>query len=291
MTRARHHLRHHDILERQPIEVDSKMKLSQRWLVLTIACFAAFGQTATAVDFGNMQADRILFLGNSITLHGPYPGWSNVGGWGLAASEKSKDYVHLLSSKIDAATGGSLTLTPEPVDTPSWSYDNALPNYSGNILNVADIFERNYNTWENARIQNQLDWKANLVVLQFGENMANGTLTQFKAALEDLMDGLQASSNPNIFVTSFIIGSNSDVDAIKKEVCAEDSSHRVFVNLSGLVDCSGVAGHPNNAGMQTIANALFGAMKSHSTVPEPCSWTLLASAVATLAAYAWRKRG
>ena len=45
---------------------------------------------------------RILFVGNSITLHGPRPqiGWTN--NWGMAASSLDKDYVHLLQKKIAA---------------------------------------------------------------------------------------------------------------------------------------------------------------------------------------------
>ena len=43
---------------------------------------------------------RVLFVGNSITRHAPKEeiGWLND--WGMAASSKDKDYVHVLEAKI-----------------------------------------------------------------------------------------------------------------------------------------------------------------------------------------------
>ena len=48
---------------------------------------------------------RVLFLGNSITLHAALPeiGWTNV--WGMAASAAEKDYVHLVTRGIEMKTG------------------------------------------------------------------------------------------------------------------------------------------------------------------------------------------
>ena len=65
----------------------------------------ALGQNArnqTAFDAAK-KGPRVLFVGNSITLHGPRPqiGWTN--NWGMAASARDKDYVHLLQKRIAAA--------------------------------------------------------------------------------------------------------------------------------------------------------------------------------------------
>ena len=68
-------------------------------------------------------------------------------------------------------------------------------NYEGNILNIADIFERNYNTWDNARIQPQLDAQPDIVVLQFGENLVNGDPGQLASALDSLLTELKNTSN------------------------------------------------------------------------------------------------
>lgn len=200
---------------------------------------------------------KILFLGNSITLLGAYNNLPPDAAWGCAASERSKDYVHLFASRISAATGVPLDLTFLTGLPGRWYYGDPLPNYTGNILNIADIFERNYNTWDNSRIQNQLDAKPDIVVLQFSENLAGGTPEQLATALNELLNGLKQSSNPTIFITSNILGTNPSVDAIKRQACAADPDKRVFVDLNGLSDNSGYAGHPTDRGMQTIADSLL----------------------------------
>ena len=69
---------------------------------------------------------RILFLGNSITLHGPKPDIGWTGNWGMAASSEDKDYVHLVTSALAQHTGS----TPQIM-----------------VRNIAD-FERGYATYD-----------------------------------------------------------------------------------------------------------------------------------------------
>ena len=56
-------------------------------------------------EMGDTEAKRILFVGNSITRHGvaPWIGWNND--WGMAASAKEKDYVHLTASALQKRWG------------------------------------------------------------------------------------------------------------------------------------------------------------------------------------------
>ena len=53
---------------------------------------------------GEVQARRVLFLGNSITRHPPLAsiGWNND--WGMAASAREKDYAHVLASALGELT-------------------------------------------------------------------------------------------------------------------------------------------------------------------------------------------
>ncbi len=54
---------------------------------------------------GSLPAARVLFPGNSITLHGPAPAIGWTGNWGMAASAEHLDYVHLVTAGIAAASG------------------------------------------------------------------------------------------------------------------------------------------------------------------------------------------
>lgn len=265
------------------------MKLTHSLQITLVCMFLLTGcspNQADAARFGHMQADKILFLGNSITNTDRKSGY-----WGMSASTRDKDYVHVLSRKIDAATGGSLVLTNST--EAAWSPGDPLPDWDANVINIAAIFESNYNTWENARIQNQLDWNADIVVVQFGENLKNGTLPELEEALDTMLTGLKESSNPHIFVTSHIIGGgNTAVDAIKQRLCAKDPTHRVFVDLTDIWDDPdniGDLSHPSDAGMAAIADTLFHAMETHA-VPEPSSITLLSVALLSVLCYGWRKR-
>lgn len=272
-------------------------------IIAICVCVLACGriEQANGAHLGNIQADKILFLGNSITFC-PQPAPFTGSWWGLSASTPEKDYAHLLTQSINAATGGSLAIVPpnpsqgeggiSGAGETRWYAGDPLPNYNGNIINMCDIFEINYNTWENARVQNQIDGQPDIVVVQLGENMTGGTPEQFRVALTDLLTGLKNSSNPQIFVTSFILGTNPTVDDIKRQVCALDPTHRVFVDLTAVrLDGSnmGAYGHPNDKGMQLIADKIFGAMVTHS-VPEPTSIVLWSTALVATIGYVWRRR-
>src|SRR6478736_813612 len=67
--------------------------------LLVAGCVGSTDSAATVRSF-----HRILFLGNSITLHGPSPSIGWTGNWGMAASTESRDYAHVLAARIPGAT-------------------------------------------------------------------------------------------------------------------------------------------------------------------------------------------
>ena len=207
----------------------------------------------------NMKARRILFLGNSITRHGPKAdiGWTND--CGMAASALEKDYVHLLIDRIAGAA-------KRPPDA--------------SINNIAD-FERQYASYDLAPlIKKCVDFKADVVVLAIGENVpalaSADAKARFKRAVAGLLGALKKDAAPIIFVRSSF-WADSAKDAVLKEAC--EAVGGVFVDISSLgrdeSNCArserkfqhdGVAAHPGDKGMKAIADAIWTAMP---TKPRP----------------------
>jgi len=204
--------------------------------------------------FGALPAGRILFLGNSITLHGPLAsiGWS--GNWGMAATSQDKDYVHLMLSAIAKAAGGE----PE-----------------ARIDNIADI-ERQYATIDvEARLKDHLAFNPDIVVLAIGENVpalaTDGDKSAFQAAVTRLLTDLEQASRPALFVRSCFWPDAAKDEALRQACAAVGGT---FIDIGALgrdpanaarsertIEHAGVAGHPGDRGMLAIADAILAAMR------------------------------
>jgi hypothetical protein len=208
------------------------------------------------------KAKRILFLGNSITLHGPSTqvGWMN--NWGMAASAREKDYVHVLVNSIAKLSGSR----PEV-----------------QIDNIAD-FERRYDTYDlNIGLKQHLDFKPDTVVVAIGENVpaltSEDAKTKFKASFTRLLAALKQSGRPAVFVRSCFWPDKTKDDIMRESSMAVGG---VFVDISGLSKDesnyarserrfahAGVAAHPGDKGMKGIADALLKAMTSRVREDRP----------------------
>ncbi len=226
---------------------------------------------------GTMKADRILILGNSITLHGVHEPYGWLHHCGMAASAPEKDYVHRLAAAIDARTGGKLSIRATRAP------EGDAPEDYPNVVNVADIFERKYAAFSCAALQPQLDQKPDIVVLQFGENTPMDTFDAdaYRKGLRLMLTSLKEPSDPFIFVTSQILGDGGVKDQIKRELCAEDPSRRTYVDLSDFGKDPAnfasaephykgiIVGHPGDKGMAVIADALLKAMLTRAGLQQP----------------------
>lgn len=210
----------------------------------------ALGQNAaSSVSFDASKGGvRVLFVGNSITLHGPRPqiGWTN--NWGMAASARERDYVHLLQGRIAKVSKDSQC----------------------GLLQVADSFERGF--WKpewscGARYAGLEGMGLDVVVFFFGANVPieydRGALKgarSFGRALEELADWLDPKGSALKVVVQGFYGR----PVLEREK-VELAKRRGFVYLPieafrDRPDVKGMFSHPNDRGMELIADTIWGAI-------------------------------
>lgn len=197
---------------------------------------------------------KVLFLGNSITKHGPNEkiGWT--GDWGMAASAEAKDYVHLVIQGLTAQTG-------------------AIPNAM--VRNIAE-FERQHAGYEiETKLAEAIAFQADLVILAIGENVPALATPESQAIFEGevvkLLQAVKSERQPRIIVRSCFWANQAKDESLKK--IAETTS-ATFVDINSLskdeanyarserqFDHEGVANHPGDKGMAAIAEAILAALK------------------------------
>ena len=193
----------------------------------------------------NGKGARVMFVGNSITLHDPCPeiGW--YGQWGMAASSKEKDYVHLLEAEIR-------------------KHD---PNAAFCICQVAE-WERGYKNgseqfpcYAEAR-----KFGADIIIFRFIENVAKSEYEAeaFRRELDRLAQYLDGTEKANFIVTTGFWKHPADealraFAAEKEYPCIElgDLGEDNTTKAIGLFEHGGVAHHPGDKGMQIMANRIM----------------------------------
>ncbi|HOW71013.1 MAG TPA: glycoside hydrolase family 127 protein [Phycisphaerae bacterium] len=224
--------------------------------------FVPYGCTKFRISMLPVTADpevkpaairRILFLGNSITSHGPKADIGWTGNWGMAASSEDKDYVHLVSRALADHTG-------------------AVPQVRVN--NVAD-FERHYATYDvDGQLKDAFTFDPDLVVLAIGENVpalgSEDARARFKAGVMKILACALAKRRPLVVVRSCFWADDAK-DQVLSQACQEAGG--IFVNVGPLgreaanmarsersFTHDGVAGHPGDRGMKALADAIVQAV-------------------------------
>lgn len=193
----------------------------------------------------NGMGIRIMFAGNSITLHGIMHniGWHNE--WGMAASVKENDYVHRIMDKIT----------------------ESVPDATFCICQVAkweDNYKEGHSTY--GYFKNAREFNADIIVMRFVENCPQEGFDKlvFKRELGDLLDYLNPSGKAKIILTTGFWKHPGDETIIEygneKElpiVTLGDLGELDEMKAIGLFEHDGVANHPGDLGMQIIAERIF----------------------------------
>lgn len=197
----------------------------------------------------NGNGIKVLFVGNSITRHGPKPdiGWNND--WGMAASSPAHDYVHLVADhvlKTDRGAGFCVCQVAE------WERNC----YNGET--VFDLFQA-------AR-----DFAADIIIMRIAENCPHERYERdlFQREYEKLLNYLDPTGKARKILTSAFWKCNED-EGIR--LLAQSRGY-TMVELGDLGECddmkaiglyehTGVANHPGDLGMYQIAERIIQAIE------------------------------
>jgi alpha-galactosidase len=221
-------------------------------LRVILAVIAVLSFVPTAYAQGKPQ--KILFVGNSLTCHGPKADIDWHGNWGMAATSEDKDYVHLVTKALGAKFGLPPTIM---------------------VKNVAD-FERNHVGYDIAgKFADAAAFKADLIILCIGENVTALKTPEAQAKYQEqvtaLLKTLKAKPKAAIIVRSSFWANAAKDDAMRK---ACEAVGGTFVDISALSKDeknyarserphkhAGVANHPGDRGMAAIAEEIVKALK------------------------------
>ena len=188
---------------------------------------------------------KILFAGNSITKHGKKPsiGWDRD--CGMAASSEECDYVHLILKKIME------------------KYD---ANVSYAIAQVAQ-YERTFlECGPECEYEAARDFGANIIIMFYGANVSKDydkmqvPPKTFAKAHNDLRNYLASDETAVFHATGFYIRPVLDTEKLAVANMHGDK----YIDISdirALPETHGMFNHPNDLGMQMIADRFFEAIE------------------------------
>jgi hypothetical protein len=196
---------------------------------------------------GKGEIKSVLILGNSIVEHGPAPqiGWN--GNWGMAATTRDSDFVHLLISEIKAK-------------------DSTVRFAFANIGGFEFKPDFDYSRLDSFATPDML-------ILRFSENVNDNTITPGELVKNyDKLIHYVDPENKAVKVIVTGIWHRPKTHAIQKEYASKH--HYLFVrNDNLLADSSNtakglfvnkdVAAHPSDKGMRRIKERIWEQIKKY----------------------------
>ena len=190
---------------------------------------------------------KIAIVGNSITCHGVLEsiGWHNE--WGMAASSEDKDFFHLVMR----------------------DFREKYPDTSFMRIQAAD-WEREF--WKRPeeypdQLQALYDFDADIIVFRLSENCSKECCDEhdFAEGFDTLCEYYSRGGKCKILITDSFWYSPWTADGIEKaanKFCGgcikiSDLGERDDMMALGLFEHTGVARHPGDLGMRTIADRIL----------------------------------
>lgn len=229
------------------------MKMRLIFIILNVLLFANIYLYSTERELNNPKAvQRVLILGNSIVKHKPAPAIGWKGNWGMAASVKDSDFVHILIRKIRKEKN----------------------NCKVRFMNIA-VFERTYTTFEISTLKSLKDYKPDLIVIKISENVTDssaikdnflgaykkliGYLDQDKNAVKVIVEGFWDKQQANKIAKQ--VAEEGKFDFVQLSDLSKDKTNMAF----GKFENQGVAMHPSDQGMRLIANRIWAVINRYFT--------------------------
>jgi len=210
---------------------------------------AATGQLAETdiIRFFNPEGKgkRILFMGNSITLHGYRPKLGWYGEWGMAASGQEKDYVHRVMAAVREKDPDAAFCICQVAEW-EWQYKAG---------------EAVYPRFENAR-----QFRSDVIIMRFVENCPKQDFepAAFQAQAKALLQFMDPDGNAQFLCTTgfWRHPGDSAIARLAQELNAPlielgDLGELDEMKATGLFESRGVSNHPGDLGMETIASRIL----------------------------------
>lgn len=194
------------------------------------------------------RINKVLILGNSITITKPVPeiGWNAH--WGMAASAEENDYVHILINKFK-------------------SYNDSVEVRYASVSN----FEREFWNYDYSQLDGFRDFDPDLIIIRLGENVDNAEAVdrRFDTHLLTLISYITRDKPAAILCTGTFWPREVIDFQIKSLATAERYIYVPLVDLfedrtNTAVDKfedPQVAIHPSDKGMRMIADRIAGKLR------------------------------
>ena len=226
------------------ISMSNDRFVSQNELKNNVSAAEQLKNTGPVRFEGDGEGYRILFIGNSITLHGYKPDIGWYGDYGMAASAKEKDYVHVFARMAEQKCGKVSFCIAQ---LSAWERDHTSDTILEERYAAARAFD------------------ADLIIVRIGENMPKGSAPDSRPYFDAMIRFFKQRPAQRVIITDSF-WRNDARDAMIREIAADngydfcrigDLENDPTSMAIGQYEHRGVSLHPSDLGMERIAARLF----------------------------------